>query len=714
MRDQLLERDDAYLAVSRKAGDAAREESRALSEAEDVVSEIGKWCRQVLFGTGVLENRSEGHDLSDLLALPPGQSPSQLFEFVRDADRRQSLQDGFTALLEDREHDRKAVAAWLFGRALANAFVEEFTIANKSARHLLPGLWNLVGSRELIYQAFGEALPKLLRKSPPARHAVLTEMSNRIDDINKNPGIGTYSSERQAFNATVDAWRSNLSLVELWKARDHGDQVRYDVLGLVPFILPADRPAILDLLDRFDFPHPIRQIFHYNTILHDRDEIAAALKEAPTCSADNLDWNHSLLAFLLLETAEHHCHNLWHAACRADHPDEVDPAAVKQTTAILSLWFETLGRIVMARPDGQFLGSWWLLLKTFDERTDRARGAGSGDQRQEHLRQDDLIEWIGLGLSKAGLSGGAVAALVDFPGSSDLGDISPVKPASSDTQQTSVRLGALSMMTVLDHMIGNASSNDVRAQLDRLDALLAVRDPAFETEALLRHNSGDLPASSCGFLFACTEEPAARWRQSWGLLVEQRRRAQHWRETLDGDALAPALFLLAAGTSAIDWLMSPGQRRREKARELWRDMFDGARECWLTISLPLFVECVEIHIGRLFARHPMVFGDAEGHDDTSEPDTATVTEDYSERLALDLDLLGGNDLLLTVCCLNAFHNGAKPVTMNEVLKANSRKIDAALKQFERWQEYERPVRRRADIVEELAILRAEIERLGQS
>ena len=714
MRDPLLERGNVYLAASRRAGDAAREEARTLTDAADVVSELAQWCRHALFGTAVLENRSEGHDLSDLLALPPGQSPSLPFELVRDADRRQSLQHGFTALLEDREHDRKAVAAWLFGQALANAFVEEFTTANKSAGHLLPGLWNLVGSRELIYRAFGEALPKLLRESPSAFHAILSELNIRINDINRDPGIGTYSREQQAFNAFVDAWRSNRSLGELWKARDHWFPLHYELLGLVPFILPVDGASVLALLDRFDFPHPIRQIFQYDAILHDRDQIAAALAVAPVCSDDNRSWNHRLSALLLLETAEHHCHDLWRAACSAKDPDKGDPAAVNETTAILSSWLEALGRIVTARPDGQFLGPQWLLLKTIDERTDRARRAGAGDQHRDRLRQDDLIEWIARGFSKAGLVGGAIAALVEFPGSSDLGDISPVRPASPDSRQTSVRLGAFSMMTVLDHMIGNASPDDVWAQLDRLDALLAVRDPDFETEAILPPNSGDLPANSCGFLLALTGEPAARWRQSWGLLVEQRRRAQHWRETQDGDALAPALFLLAAGTSSIDWLMSPSHCRRDKARELWREVFDGARDCWLTISLGHVVERVETHIGRLFARHPMVFGDSEGPDDLSEPDTGSGVEDYSELLARDLAILGGNDLLLAICCLNASYNGATPATMDNVLKGNLGQIGTLLRLFERWQAYERPVRRRTDIVDELASLRVEIEHRGQS
>ena len=70
--------------------------------------------------------------------------------------------------------------------------------------------------------------------------------------------------------------------------------------------------------------------------------------------------------------------------------------------------------------------------------------------------------------------------------------------------------------------------------------------------------------------------------------------------------------------------------------------------------------------------------------------------------------------MVAICCLNAFHNGVDPATMNKVLTTNSGQVDAVLRQFERWQGYERVVRRRTDIVNELASLRAEIERLGRS
>ena len=82
---------------------------------------------------------------------------------------------------------------------------------------------------------------------------------------------------------------------------------------MIPGILPTYRAAILDQLDRFDFPHPIRQILRHNTILHDRDEIKAMLKDAPLCSKNGRCWNGKLLALLVLQTAEDHCHALWQA-----------------------------------------------------------------------------------------------------------------------------------------------------------------------------------------------------------------------------------------------------------------------------------------------------------------------------------------------------------------------------------------------------------------
>ncbi len=541
------------------------------------------------------------------------------------------------------------------------------------------------------------------------RDSILSDLEAKIRDINANPGIGTYAGDRDAFNASVEAWRSSPSINELWQAQGDPFPVHYDVLDFLPGFLPTDKAAILGRLDRFDFPHPIRQVLRHNTILHDRDEIAATLEAAPRCSENGQSWNGRLLALLVLKSAEEHCRDRWQELHQEKNFDDDDSEVREEMKKIFASWFEELGRVVMARPDGKFLGPQWLLMKVEDERLDRARRDRAGDRAHEYLWQDDLIEWITLGLYKAGLTAGTIAALVDFPEIPAVGELAPARSELCDDEKTPPRLGALSMMALMDHMIGNASTEDGQKLLDYLDALLASRDPAFEVESLLNSGTSDLPVNCCGYLLAHVEEPAERWRQSWNRLIEQRRRAQHWNQTDDADALAPSLFLLAIGISGIDWLLSPSHGRPDKAKVLWRELFDGARECWLTISLTHLAERIETHIGRLFARHPMVFDDSVLQGDTSEPNVAHDAG-YSERLAQDLDLLGGDDLMLTVCCLNASRKGATLTVIDEVLKRNSGHFDTILRQFEQWQkELERPVRRRPDIVEALAKLREKIE-----
>lgn len=535
----------------------------------------------------------------------------------------------------------------------------------------------------------------------------ILSLETKISDINANPGIGTYAGDRDAFNASVDAWRSSKSIEELWQDRDGPFLVHYDELDIILDVLRTNRAAILEQLDRFDFPHPIRQILRYDTILRDRDEIAAILKAAPTCSEDGQSWNGRLLALLVLKSAEDHCHDL----CQEEIFNNDGPEVRETTKKTLASWFEELGLIVMARPDGKFLGPQWLLMKAADERLDRSRRDRAGDRAHEYLWQDDLIEWIALGLSKAGLTTKTIAALVDLPEIPAVGELAPARSALCDDEKAQPRLGVLSMMALMDHMIGKASAEDGQKLLDCLDALLASRDPAFEVESLWNSGTRDLPATCCGYLLAHVEEPAERWRQSWNRLIEQRRRAQHWKQTDDANALAPSLFLLAVGISGIDWLLSTPHDRPYKAKELWRELFDGARECWLTVLLTHLAERIETHIGRLFARHPIVFDDSVSQGNTSEPNMAHDAS-YSDRLAQDLDLLGGDDLMLTICCLNASRNGATPAVIDEVLKRNSGHFDAILQQFERWQKFERPVRRRPKIVDALTKLREDIGAFG--
>ena len=721
MRDPRLEQHPACLAAKRRACDARRD-AYAVAEAEAIVSGLAKWCREVLFHMDLIEAGSEGHGLSDLLTLPPAQLLSQAFCCISNAARRQSLEDGFTALIEGSKDDQSKVPAWLFGWALAKALVDELAANNESPRHLLSRLWNLVKSQDLVRRAFRDSLRERLHNSPSAPSAILSELETVINDINSNPGIGVFSSEREDYVASVDAWRSTPSIDRLWKDREV--RFQYDLLDMVADILPAARADVLIRLDHFDFPHPINQVLEHQFILHDRDEIAAALKDAPRCSDDGRSWNHRLLALLVLRTADGHCDALWRAVRQADNSDDADSNVMKTVKATLIPWFEDLGRIVMARPDGQFLGPQWLFMKVADERMDRARNRIAGDRSRGHVPQNDLIEWIAIGLSKAGLTAGTIDALIDFPDVSAVDKPAPVGLASHDGENTKPRLGALFMMSLVDHLIDDAvrkcgsappraSAEDGQRLLDLLDGLLASRDSAFEVEARLDPATNDLPASCFGYLLANAEEPAERWRQSWDRLTEQRRRVQYWSHTNDGDALAPTLFLLAVGTSGIAWLLSPPHSGVDKARKLWRELFDRARECWLTITLSHLVEHIETHIRRLFTWHPTVFGESVVGGDVSEPNMTRATDGYGLLLAQDLDLLGGDDLTLATCCVNAYRNGATAATMDYVLKYNSGHIGAVLRQFEEWQKLERNVRRSPHVVEVLAELRAKIRQLGR-
>ena len=713
MRDPLLDQNNAYFAACRRVRDATREEAKDFADAEFIVSSLAGWCLDILFNTDLIKTANEGLGLSELLEVSPAYSPLQAFQHISDVARRQSLEGGFTALMEGSENDQRDIMAWLFGQALAKALVDELATGSEATKHLLAELWNLAKRQYLVHSALEESLRERLYNCPTARSVILSYLEKQISDINANPRIGTrYASEWEDFNIFVDEWRSSPSIEKLWRTQIDHFLVEYDMLNMIPGILPTDRTAILDQLDRFDFPHPIHQILQHNTILHDRDEIKAMLKDAPLCSEDGQSWNGKLLALLVLRTAEDHCRALWEAIRQAENTNNIDSQTRETTKITLGSWFEELGRIVMDRSDGQFLGPQWLLMKVMDERQDRTRYSHTKDQLHRHLPQSDLIEWIALGLSKAGLTAGMIAPLVDLPdipAPDDPDELAPANPTSHDDEIAYSRLGAVYMMSMVNHMIGNASVENRQQLLGLLDTLLASRDPAFKAEALLGSGTRDLPAIYCGYLLANEEDPAKRWRQSWNRLVEQRRRAQHWNQTDDADALAPSLFLLAVGTAGIDCLLSSPPDR--KAKELWRELFDGTRECWLTISLTHLTERIETHIGRLFARHPMVFDDSVSQRDASEP-MAHDSSIYSERLAQDLDLLGGDDLMLVICCLNARYNGATPAVIGEVLKRNSGHFDDLLHQFDRWQKLERPVRRRPKIVGELTKLREEIEAIG--
>ena len=321
---------------------------------------------------------------------------------------------------------------------------------------------------------------------------------------------------------------------------------------------------------------------------------------------------------------------------------------------------------------------------------------------------DSLIEWIARSLVKEGLTGTRIASLVDLP-IAEHPSSTHTQSASQDHHTQQPRLGALWMICLVDHMIGNAGANDGERNLATVDALLVSRDPALELESSF---SEGLPASCFGYLYSIVNDPTIRWRHSWNLLAEQRRRAEHWSQTDDGSALAPTLFLLSVGTSCIAWLLSDQSNSVNEARRLWRELFDRARECWLTISLHHLVEPVEKHIQRLFCWHPNVFAGSGMQTNVSDLEASGAINEYVRLLAQDLDFFGGDDRMLTICCLNAHRNGAEGTVMARVLKHDGGHISAILNQFERWQEVERKGRKSPHVSKALSEMRASIAKLS--
>ena len=530
--------------------------------------------------------------------------------------------------------------------------------------------------------------------------APFSDLEAGVDKINKAPGKGVYDYlDSNAFEQRVEKWRTGCSLDDLWRKQDHYP-VHFDELDIAPNLLAVDIANVLGCLDRFRFPHPIRQVLRHPTILHDREKIEAALAVAPSCSEDGRHWNRSLLAFLLLETAEDHCQWLWEKAHRIGEFDTDELPEPDEVRAILSTWIEKLGGIVMARADGRFLGPQWLLMKVRDERGQRAYQPHARD-----LRQSDLISWIVAGLSKAGVVSADIAALVELPATPTTGG-----EALPDGESPPPRLGALAMMELMGRRSRGKGTGDDVELLRRLDVLLANRDPGFEVESIFDSTSG-LPASCCAYLLANTQKPSERWRQSWDLLAEQRRRTQHWLQTRDSDAFAPSSFLLTVGIAGMDWLCSKPHERFNAAGKLWREVFDATLECWLTISLANLVERIEARIGWLFEQHYLVFGNAAAisHGDA---DVVDINNDYSELLAKDLARLGGDDLMVATCCVRANLNGVTPTILANALKHTDR-LDAVLDQFARWQELERAVRQRQELVDAVNEMHVEMNAIGR-
>ena len=707
MRDARLGHHPGNLAFEGRRREAHSAAERC-AEADQIVAGLARWCCDALFGNYVIDTRHYAYGLSTLAAPLSTTFPERAFHSVSDAARRQSLETGFRALIDRREHPQRDTLALLFGRAIARALGHVIDNNIAPISEPLPTIWRLAWSDHLLGHSFVESLRDLLHRSSSAQCSVLAVLETRINEINRDPGVGVSVSEREEFRAIVDDWRSHPAIDRLWQYRF--GRFRDDLLALAADLLPAARRPVLALIDRFGFPHPIDQFLLRTTIWHDRDEIAAILEDAPPCSHDGRSWNGRLLALLALRVVDDHCDALWRAIHQESDSDGADPQVMDTVKGTLVPWIEQLAQSVMGRPDGRFLAAQWLFAKVFDERMNRPRDGLTEQARYGPLPRHELIEWVAQGLSNAGLTATTIAEMVDFPSVPTTSNLAPGRLVERHNDAPTPRFGALVTMCLLDQVNPKAGDRSEPDQLDLLDGVLTSRDSAFEVEATVDLESHDLPASCFGYLVANALDPAARWRQSWDLLIEQRRRLQHWSKTMDSEALAPSLFLLSVGTSGLSWLLSSPDRRPDKARTLWRHLFDQSRECWLTMSLSHMAESIERQIHRLFCWHPMVFGISDTPENESEPGMTGTANEYGELLAQDLDFLGGDDLMVTICCLNAYRNGASPAIVDSVLQLNSGRIRRLVRQFERWQELEGEARERSGVTSELAQLKAEIKR----
>ena len=79
-------------------------------------------------------------------------------------------------------------------------------------------------------------------------------------------------------------------------------------------------------------------------------------------------------------------------------------------------------------------------MKVTDERLERARKRDAGVPRDRHLRQIDLIEWIALGLFKAGLTAENISTLVELPDISKSKEPAAARSASHGSDRDTLAL----------------------------------------------------------------------------------------------------------------------------------------------------------------------------------------------------------------------------------------------------------------------------------
>ena len=581
---------------------------------------------------------------------------------------RDRLRNSLDACLGRRnDHELRDVAALLLGRAASTALVEGLKVTNPPADTLVPRLLQLCGVDSLAYDALTAALSLALERDDPAQKAMLGYLRECVDDINENPSKFVDASDLEPFDRYVLEWRTNPSIADLWR-RSAGEQFLpvFYRLDFVDAVLRAAPAETLRVLDSLRFPQPLNWIVDHDSIRHDRDRMIDLIRNAPSSASRDGIWNRSVLVLVLLREADNYCRDLW----RTVRQDDVGAGKAQE---LLHSWLTQLATVVVGRDDGMLLAAHWLLMKSMDERLDRRSW-----RKGTFLPQLELIGWICGGLVEAGLRcrdiASAFHAIVE----------NSAEGSAPRGWDEAAHLDTLALASVLGRLHDDPVP-DSRTLLSRLDVLLANRDLSFEVEATFDVGVTSFVDSSIGYLLAM-EDCTDRWRQSWDLLAEQRRVVQHWRHTKDSNALAPSLFLVRAGLAALDWLCSESFDRREVAETLWRAMFDAVREYWLTISVIHLAQSVERDIGRLFCRHPTVFGASTAAPDSNLP--------YSRRLADDLGTLGGDDALMARCCELVSRNLQDQAHLHQALRCNSCHGETVLRQFVRWQQqFERQVKR---------------------
>ena len=676
MRDQLIE--GSHLAHTQEKHSAVERVVAQIPDVDRAVASLANWCLAVTTkrSSRVADDRS----IVELLGyLKPW---TQLDPDVADGEVESALREGLVTLFGDDDHELRDVAAVVLGKAVSAALVSAVETRNP-ADVPVADLWEMAEVDDLTWLELDSSLDPVLRKDDAMQRAFLEYLGLCVDRINRSPSTHVPKVERESFERHVQDWRKCPSMIDLWR----GGRVffaDFDELAFVPTILRCCPTETLRHLDRLRFPEPLEHLLECDEIRNDHGCIAELLQCAPVSVDTKSVWNGSLLALLVLRVADAHCRRLWEAVTRRGG----DLDTVSQE---LSLWLGELAGLVMKRKDGQFLAAHWLLMKAADERLERVHS-----RRQDVVAQTDMIRWIGNGLSQAGMDGTKIDDFVDFPTTAPDQERCEGRQQVDDLHRLPQCLAAVSMMAMLDYVDGDDEGNvqDGEMILKRLDVLLASRDLGFEAEVSLDVGVTGFPASCVGYVLAKGGDPAQRWRRSWRLLSGQRRVVQHWLHTKDADALAPSLFLQSAGFATLDRLCSKS-RRQDEAEELWRTLFDAARECLLTISIAHLTKRINQDLGRLFARHPTVF--------------ANSNCDYSEQLASDLSKLGGNDALVARCCVLVSCNLDEPSLLHRALKCNSGWGYAMLDQFARWQALEREVKRESTLLAAVLKMRIDLD-----